>query len=166
MKTLQKNGMNSVTGGNFGAFRTTNKHFFNNQHPIFLELSKIIKIRKEHLALRQGRVYQRDISYNGKEFELPHKLGDDRHTGVIVWSRILSDEEIVLAINCDLEQDRSVEASIDSTLHQVDNKFECIYSSHPSQAGSTVRVGDVMGKIVIPLTVPQCGCVVYRKKDK
>lgn len=156
----------AMFGGKFGAFRTTNRHFFNNQHPIFLELSKIIKIRKKHLTLRQGRIYQREISYNGKEFELPHKLGDNRHTGVIVWSRILSDEEIVLAVNCDLEQERRVDTTIDSSLHQVDHEFECIYSSRPSQAESTVRVTEIVGKVVIPLTVPRGGCVVYRKKDK
>jgi glycosidase len=156
----------AMFGSPYGAFRSTDKHFFNTKHPVFVELSRIIRIRNENLALRQGRIYQREISYNHKDFALPHKMGEDKQMGVIVWSRILSHQEIVLAINCDLEHDRTVDAMIDASLHTVDEVFECLYSPQPSQIGSTVSVAEVMGRIILPVTVPQSGCVVYRKKDK
>ncbi|MCF7857904.1 MAG: alpha-amylase [Candidatus Cloacimonetes bacterium] len=155
----------AMFGGNFGAFRTHGKHFFQEQHPVFLELAKIIAIRKANLALKQGRLYQREISYNQKDFALPHKIGKERHTGIIVWSRIISDEEIILAVNCDMEKDREVDAILDNTLHHVDEEFECNYSSQSAQIGSIVKLNQVMDKKVISLKVPQSGCVVYKKKD-
>jgi glycosidase len=151
--------------GKFGAFRTVNRHFFDRENPIYRELSKMIRIRKENLTLRQGRVYQREVSYKGTEFELPHKLGDTRHTGVIVWSRIFSDEEIVLASNCDLENERNIYVMIDSGLHMIGSVFECIYSADSSQETHEVEVEELMGKKVIRFTVPACGSVAYRNKQ-
>ncbi|MDR8392390.1 alpha-amylase family glycosyl hydrolase [Aliifodinibius sp. S!AR15-10] len=152
--------------GKFGAFRTVNRHFFNVHNPIFRELSKMIKIRKENLTLRQGRVYQRAVSYKGVEFELPHKLDETRHTGVIVWSRIFSTEEIVLACNCDLENDRNIYVVIDSGLHMPGSVFECIYSTESSQESHEVEVEELVGKNVIRFRVPRSGSVAYRNKPK
>lgn len=154
----------SMFGGNFGAFRTYGKHFFDEKNPVFVELSKIIKTRNEYIALRQGRFYQREISYEGEEFHLSHKLGNERHSGIVAWSRILSSDEIVLAANCDLENNRNVNVLIDTTLHKPDEEFKCIYSTDSSQVGSRTKVIDIEGRLVLNLTVPIHGCCAYYKE--
>lgn len=153
----------AMFGGKFGAFRSTGKHFFDNYSRVASELSKMIEIRKAHLALRQGRVYLREIAYDGKTFEIPHKLGEGRHAGVIAWSRIFSSDEIVLAINCDLENDLAVDVSIDATLHQPDELFECLYVSDTSKAAS-VKVNQLSGRLALHLKIPAAGCVIFRKQ--
>ncbi|MCC6695159.1 MAG: alpha-amylase [Candidatus Hydrogenedentes bacterium] len=154
----------AMFGGKFGAFRTSGVHFFRDENPIYTELSRMIDFRQDNLTIRQGRVYQREISYNKHDFELPHKLGKERHTGAIVWSRILSDSEIVLAINCDLEHDIEIDAIIDGTLHNTGSEFECVYCSEIAMEGTFVEVVDIEGKAALHLTIPRHGCVAYCKK--
>lgn len=153
-------------GGEFGAFRTRGKHFFDEKNTLYLQVSKLCRIRKENLILRQGRQYQREISYNGEEFDLPHKLGKDRHEGVIAWSRILSQNEAVMAINCDMEKERKVYVMLDFTNNIEGDEFICMYSSENSQEGSVVKATLKSENLVIPVTVPKSGCVIYRRKDR
>jgi glycosidase len=155
----------TMFGGKFGAFRTMNRHFFNDRNPVFTELSKMIEFRKQHMIVRRGRVYQREISENGQDFNFPHKTDSERYEGIIAWSRIFSDEEIVLAINCNLKYKRSYYTVIDSTLHEAGEEFECVYSSDPSQEKTAVKVVHFAGETAIRLTVPEHGCVAYRKKE-
>ena len=152
--------------GKFGAFRSMGKHFFNTQNKIFQELAKMTEIRKNNMALKQGRLYQREVSYDRENFELPHKLGEGRHTGVIAWSRILSQKEFILAMNCDLEESQSIFTTVDGNLHDEGENFVCIYSSDDSQVDNTATVEDIDSKKVINISVPGQGCVVFTKGEK
>ena len=49
----------AMFGGEFGAFRTRGRHFFNENNPVYQELSKILALRKQKIALRRGRQYLR-----------------------------------------------------------------------------------------------------------
>jgi hypothetical protein len=42
-------------GGAFGAFRSRDRHCFDEQNRIYSELAKIAKIREREIALRCGR---------------------------------------------------------------------------------------------------------------
>lgn len=65
----------AMFGGEFGAFRSRHWHCFNEQTPVYRELSKILALRKEKIVLRRGRQYLREISGNGQDFGLPHMIG-------------------------------------------------------------------------------------------
>ncbi len=61
----------AMFGGEFGAFRARQRHFFNENQPVYQELAKILAVRKEKIALRRGRQYLREISGDGQNFGLP-----------------------------------------------------------------------------------------------
>ena len=154
----------NMFGGKFGAFRSMHKHFFNTDYTVFQELSKIIKVRNENIALKQGRLYQREVSYDKQNFELPHKLGDNRFTGVIAWSRIFNQKEFIMAINCNMEGDQDISIAIDASLNDVNDEYEFIYSSEEQQIGNIVKVEEIESKKIVAVSVPQAGCLILSKK--
>lgn len=81
-------------GGKWGAFDTTGRHFFNEDHVIYRGIRALAALRKQHLALRYGRLYFREISGNGVDFGYP--LSGDC---TLAYSRILDTEEILIAMN-------------------------------------------------------------------
>lgn len=83
-------------GGQWSAFDSTGRHFFNPEHPIYRGIAKISAIRQEEPALRYGRQYFREISGNGSDFG--HPL-DGKCT--LAYSRILDSAEILIAMNLD-----------------------------------------------------------------
>jgi len=147
----------------FGAFRSRGKHFFNPDNYIYSQLSELAKIRQQYKPLSQGRLYQRQISYDNQNFELPHKLGDSRHTGIIAWSRIFNQEEFVLMINCNIDEAQKITIIIDNTIHQAGDRFKYIFSTDKTQTGNSAEVQEIDGNKRIEVTVPAGGCVILAK---
>jgi glycosidase len=155
----------AMFGGKFGAFRSQGKHFFDQDNRIYKETAKLADLRSEFIGLRQGRQYLREVSYDGKSFEIPHMISSDRHTGVVVWSRIFNQVEFVLAVNCDMENDREAAVVIDQSLHQIDDEFECIYSSAEEDQIGAIKVNELAGSKSLNIKVPKSGCVIFRQKN-
>ncbi|MEG4804957.1 alpha-amylase family glycosyl hydrolase [Microcoleus sp. ARI1-B5] len=149
----------TMFGGKFGSFQSRDRHFFNEDNPVYRELAKILEIRAQKITLRRGRQYLRPISGNGEDFGLPRMLGNEIRS-VVPWSRLLDKDEIVLAINTDYDRSLTVWVNIDYNLHQVGDSFKCIYSTDSAQINSTVQVEDRKVKC-ISLTVPGAGFVIY-----
>lgn len=147
----------------FGAFRSRGKHFFNPDNYIYSQLSELAKIRQQYKPLSQGRLYQRQISYDNQNFELPHKLGDGRHTGIIAWSRIFNQEEFVLMINCNIDEAQKITIIIDNTIHQAGDRFKYIFSTDKTQTGNSAEVQEIDGNKRIEVTAPAGGCVILAK---
>ncbi|MDD1608886.1 MAG: hypothetical protein LUQ18_10415, partial [Methylococcaceae bacterium] len=150
-------------GGKFGSLQSTNRHFFNETHPIYQFTADIIKIRKQHIALRRGRQYLRQISATGDAgtFDYPHMIGG-RILSVVPWSRLFDKQEIILAINTDVDAARTAWVTIDYTLHQDDSKFlTCLYSTDSAQIGTKTAIEPRNGRSVC-LTVPKGGFVIYK----
>lgn len=153
----------AMFGGGFGAFRTVGRHFFNRGNPVFRELSRMVGIRQELLAIRQGRVYLREIDLGDSHFGWPAPPEGQRYQGMIAWSRILSGEEIVCAINCSLEHEQETRAIIDSGLHRAGDRFECVYCSEHEREGETGETREEQGRILLALRLPAAGCALWRK---
>ena len=65
----------AMFGGEFGAFRSRGRHFFNEDQPVYRQLAEIHKLRRDQLTLRRGRQFLRQISGDGVNFGLspfPH----------------------------------------------------------------------------------------------
>lgn len=155
----------AMFGGEFGAFRSRHRHFFNEDNWLYQEVAKILEIRKNYKTLTRGRQFLRPISGNGIDFGLPTKFGDEMRS-IIPWSRIMVDEEILLAINTDQNQPSRAWVTVDAALHNVGDKFRCVYSStDKSKIGETLTVEARNGKAV-EMTVPACGFVIYTKAVK
>ena len=146
-------------GGKFGSFQSQDRHFFNEDNPVYRELAKILEIRQHKITLRRGRQYLRPISGNGEDFGLPQMVGNEIRS-VVPWSRLLDKDEMVLAINTDYERSLTVWVNIDYNSHKLEDSFKCIYSTDNTQINSKIYVESRKVKC-ISLTVPAAGLVIY-----
>ena len=80
-------------------------------------------------------------------------------TSIVAWSRILSNREVVCAINTDWAAPRAAWVTIDAGLHSAGDKFECLYSTDKSKVGSLVAAEPRNG-LAIRIEVPAAGFVV------
>jgi glycosidase len=148
-------------GGAFGAFRSHDRHFFREDQWVYRELAKVLALRDEHIALRRGRQYLREISGNGVDYGLPHMIGDQIRF-VVPWSRLFDNSEILLAINTDRNEARTAWVLVDYDLHTDGAMLACLYSTKDQDIGRTIRVQSRPdGGRVVRLTVPPAGFVMY-----
>ncbi|TDO73768.1 glycosidase [Halanaerobium saccharolyticum] len=153
----------AMFGGDFGAFRTHNRSFFDQKNPIYQEMKKLAKLRKKYINLRIGRQYLREISNSKNEnFHLPTANGG-RCTEIIAWSRILSQEELLLAINCELDREQNSKVIVDNELHNLGDKFVCLYSSDQQQIGKDIEViKGAQGNNCLKINLAAKGRVIYK----
>lgn len=152
----------AMFGGEFGAFASRQRHCFDEGSAVHRELGKILQIRDAEPIFRRGRQFLRPISGpdDGVHFGLPQMIGGQMRS-VVPWSRLLDTEEAVLAINTDRDDPRTAWVTIDATLHAVNEKLRCIYSTDPGQIGSETTV-EARNGLAVSLTVPAAGFVIFR----
>jgi glycosidase len=95
----------------FGPFGTAGRHCFDPQHPTYRRIAAMNALRESFPALRQGRQYQRPISFLG------YPLGIYGNGEIIAWSRILDDEEVLCVLNPHGNQARGADVLVDATLN-------------------------------------------------
>ena len=111
--------------GKPGAFDTNN--------PFFIEIQKIAAVRAEEPALRYGRQYFRPISGNGADFGISNGA-----PGIVSFSRILNDTEIVVLANTFTGSSFSGFALVDFALNPDGFQFARLYSN---KAGTATNPG-------------------------
>ena len=85
--------------------------------------------------LRYGRYYFRPVSVDGFSFSVPANTG-----GVIAYSRILANQEVIVAANTSTTTPATVEIIADQTLTPDGTVLAIAYSNNPvAQAPSPVR---------------------------
>jgi glycosidase len=148
----------AMFGGEFGAFRSHASHVFDEDHPLYRALTELLKLRRREPALRRGRQYLRETSGDGVHFGLPTGFGN-RLRGLVAWSRILADHELLCAINTDPAATQTAWITIDAGLHRPGDKLTCL---HHTGAGShnAVQVDDRNG-CAVRLSLPPGGFSVY-----
>jgi glycosidase len=147
----------AMFGGEFGAFESRGRHFFDENNPIYVELRKILALRRSHLVIRRGRQFLRQLSGDGHNFGPPVTIGGVIQS-VVAWSRIFSDREILLAVNTDVANSRTAWVTIDAGLHETGSHLTFLYSTAAGQIGNNVTVEARNGKAV-QITVPPAGFV-------
>ena len=149
----------AMFGGSFGSYETEGVHFFDEESPVYQELAKIIKLRKDNATLRRGRQYLRPISGDGQHFGLPTLVGGQIHS-IVPWSRILSETEILLVINTDADNAKTAWVTVDDSLHKQGDSLTCVYSTDPVQIGTQVQLESRNG-LSAQVTVPAAGFVIF-----
>ena len=149
----------TMFGGEFGAFESKDRHFFDETNPVYVELARILQLRREQLVIRRGRQFLRQISGDGQNFGPPVMI-DGIVRSVVPWSRIFSDREIVLAVNTDVDASRTAWVTIDNGLHAAGSQLTCLHSTDAAQIGSVATVEARNGKAV-QITVPAAGFVAF-----
>jgi hypothetical protein len=117
----------SMFGGTFGAFETTGCHFFDPQHPTYLRIAAIARIRDQQdqigRTLRRGRQYLRETSFLDRPFSIP-QCGE-----LIAWSRILHHQEVLVALNTHGIEPRGAHVTVDVSLHPANSPMIFLYRS-------------------------------------
>lgn len=149
----------AMFGGEFGPFRSRNRHCFDVDNPIYQQLAKVIKIREDNIALRRGRQYLREISADGVGFGIPFKMGP-RMLSVVAWSRIFADTEFLCAVNTDPNQALSAWVTIDMGLHREGGTLQRMYSTDDAEAPLTVSI-EARNGLAVKVKVPAHGFVIY-----
>jgi len=102
----------------------------------YQHISQIAAVRRQCPALRYGRFYFRPVSGDGQNFGVSTFLN-----GIVAFSRILMDQEIVVVANTDSVNPSTVFVIVDNTLHQPGDSFHVLYSNQqqPTAPGAVVQ---------------------------
>jgi len=85
---------------------------FSNTNPLFQHIKDLSQLIREQPVLRYGRQYFRACSGNGLDFDYSPFQG-----GVISFSRILNEKEILVVANTHLEEPATVHVIVDKNLN-------------------------------------------------
>ncbi|MEH1925814.1 alpha-amylase family glycosyl hydrolase [Nostoc sp.] len=122
----------AMFGGAFGAFQTADCHFFNIDHPTYLRIAAIARIRNRHdkigKALRRGHHYLRETSFHNSPFSIPGQ-GE-----LVAWSQVLFDTEVLMVLNTNGLENRRAEVTVDTYTHPQDSIMTFLYKSDWSNA--------------------------------
>ncbi|HSJ52098.1 MAG TPA: alpha-amylase family glycosyl hydrolase [Anaerolineae bacterium] len=154
----------AMFGGEFGAFRSRNRHCFDEDGDVYRELAKILTIRRNRIALRRGRQYLCRISGDGQHFGVPHMIGG-RMRSIVPWTRLFDDQEMLLAVSTDADESREAWVAVKRGILQFSTRLRCVYSSDEAQVGQVLpieeRATDAGTVQVVCLRVPAAGVVIY-----
>ena len=98
---------------------------FASDRPIYRLIRDLTRLRAENPTLRFGRQYFRECSGNGVDFGYSPYPG-----GVLAFSRILNDRELLIAANASAVQPAQVHVVVDSNLHATGNAWTVLFSTH------------------------------------
>ncbi len=140
------------------------RHFFDEDGALYRALAVLIDIRKRLLPLRRGRQALHRISGDGVTFGLPHRLGE-RMRGLVCWSRLLIDEEVLVAVNTDEGQPVTAYATVAPTFRLEGDQFHLLFwyapkSAEPPPTPLTVERRNHM--LAVRLTLPAAGFAIYQ----
>lgn len=155
----------SMFGGTFGAFETSKCHFFAPNHPTYLRIAAIARLRNQkHLigkTLRRGRQYMRETSILGRPFSIP------KAEELVAWCRLLFDKEILMVLNTHGTEDRGAEVTVDASLHPSGSQMTFLYKGdwndselrNPPQ-NQTVIVQNSNGRATVRIDLPPAGMAI------
>jgi glycosidase len=104
---------------------------FNREHPFYATIERLAATRHEQPALRYGRQYFRPLSGDGIHFGISTFA-----EGVLAFSRILNDQELVVVANTDTQAGWTGEVIVDLALNPVGSTYEVLFTNKTlSQSG-------------------------------
>jgi glycosidase len=113
----------------------------------YSQIQKVVTVRNTQPALRYGRFYFRPISGDSVNFGVSPYPG-----GVLAWSRILNDQEVLIVANTNTSQNQSADVILETTLSAPGNILRVLYSNKsapivpaPIRTLSQVAVSEVDG---------------------
>ncbi|KAF1808013.1 alpha-amylase [Eremomyces bilateralis CBS 781.70] len=152
----------AMFGGGFGAFRSRDRHFFNEEFAVYRAIAEIAEIRKTELALRRGRQYLRKISRDGAAFGYPVKYPRGPMRSVVAWSRIFDDVEILCAINTDGDSEQSAWVRVNGGSKPPGVTFEPLYP----KGKASLTVEKKAAGAAVQVMVPPGGFCMYKSRQR
>jgi glycosidase len=143
---------------------------FDQEHDFYKAIQETSRIRAEEPALRYGRQYFREVSPNKYDFNISAVKG-----GVLAYSRILDDREILVAINTNISDKWDGDVVVDFALNSASPYWQMLYSNAGPEADrkSEMRSETAIHKIngewhfgpvrALPLTLDAMEIQIWRK---
>ena len=97
---------------------------FDESSAFYQHIQQITTVRAQQSALRYGRFYFRPLSGDGTNFGI-----SGFPQGVIAFSRILNDQEVVVAANTNATQAQQLDVIVEIMLSSDGDLFEVLYSN-------------------------------------
>jgi glycosidase len=110
----------------------------------YQNVSQIAAVRREHTALRYGRFYFRPISGDGTNFGVSPFLN-----GTLAFSRILMDQEVVIAANTDAANACTAYVIVDNTLNNPGDQLRILYSNKAQPQDPSPVLQLAAGSVVV-----------------
>ena len=108
---------------------------FNQGSKFYQHIQHIAAVRAQQSALRYGRFYFRPLAGDGVNFAV-----SGFPQGVVAFSRILNDQEVVVAANTSLTQSQQLDVIVEIVLSSEGDVFDVLYSNQDGpQAPQPVR---------------------------
>ncbi len=124
---------------------------FSRNTDLYKQIKAIAAVRRSEPALRYGRQYFRQISGDAHGFGISQFAG-----GVLAFSRILNDQEVIVVANTSGTQGFAGHIIIDGDLSRAGERFKILYSNSASptapdpvvdRPGGSVQVQEVDGSV-------------------
>jgi len=97
---------------------------FDPQQPLYRTVQRLAGIRRDEPTVRYGRQYFRPLSGDGFHFGVSNFPG-----GVLAFSRILNDREIVVVANSNTESGFAGEVIVDFSLNPVGLAYKVLFTN-------------------------------------
>jgi glycosidase len=97
---------------------------FDQSNKFFGAIQRIAQVRATQAALRYGRFYFRPISGDGRSFGVSNFA-----SGVMAFSRILNDQEVLVAANTSTSQTIALDVIVEIQLSADGDQFQVLYSN-------------------------------------
>jgi glycosidase len=107
---------------------------FDSGHFLYQQLKALSRVRDEQPALRFGRLYFRQVSGNGRDFDYSSGAG-----GLVAFSRVVSDLEVLLIANTHTSQRFDGLVLQDPDLNRHPRKMHVTYSNLGTAGSAIVR---------------------------
>ncbi|HZS75090.1 MAG TPA: alpha-amylase family glycosyl hydrolase [Ktedonobacteraceae bacterium] len=124
---------------------------FDTHSQFYIAIAQIAVLRQNQPALRYGRYYFRPLSGDGTYFGISTTA-----PGVLAFSRILNDQEVLIIANTSPTSSWSGQVIIDYSLNPVQATYTILYSNNPHPAppspledkqANTIQVTEVNGSL-------------------
>jgi glycosidase len=97
---------------------------FDQSGSFYKEIAKVAALRAMEPALRYGRIYFRQLSGDGRDFGF-----SEWSPGVLAFSRILNDREIVVVANFVKDGSQALHVVVDNVLNPAGRMLKTLYSN-------------------------------------
>lgn len=106
----------------------------------YQHIQRIAAVRGGRPALRYGRCYFRPVSGDGQTFGV-----SPFPQGVLAFSRVLNDEEVIVAANTSTATGQSLDVILDFQLSAAGDTYQILYSNKaaPASPGAVKQTGAV-----------------------
>ncbi len=98
---------------------------FDQSNPFYRTIQKITSVRANEAALRYGRLYFRPVSGDGIHFGISKTV-----EGILAYSRLLSDEEVLIVANTSVSSVWEGDVLVDYDLNARTKVFDLLFCNH------------------------------------